>query len=124
MNSDTPITSALAGFLHGEKAHREIRESYNYLAERLLVITGIYHDETAGHLQRMGSYCRFLAAAWGRTEDEQPELDLTIRRAKFWELAVIPFKHIDPGYRLSAWLGGISLALGVLSLVLSIVLSS
>jgi len=60
----------------------------------------------------------------GRTEDEQPELDLTIRRAKFWELAVIPFKHIDPGYRLSAWLGGISLALGVLSLVLSIVLSS
>ena len=75
----TPITSALAGFLHGEKAHREIRESYNYLAERLLVITGIYHDETAGHLQRMGSYCRFLAAAWGRTEDEQDRIALFAR---------------------------------------------
>ncbi len=75
----TPITSALAGFLHGEKAHREIRQSYNYLAERLLVITGIYHDETAGHLQRMGNYCRFLAAAWGRTEDEQDRIALFAR---------------------------------------------
>ncbi|HQF91739.1 MAG TPA: cache domain-containing protein [Synergistaceae bacterium] len=75
----TPITSALAGFLHGEKAHREVRQSYNYLAERLLVITGIYHDETAGHLQRMGGYCHLLASEWGRSEEEQGRIALFAR---------------------------------------------
>ena len=59
----------------------------------------------------------------GRTDDEAEAIDLTIARATWPELAIIPFKHIDPGYRLSAWLGGISVALGLLSVVLSIALS-
>lgn len=59
----------------------------------------------------------------GRTDEEQEKLDLTITTATWYQLLVIPFRHIDPGYRLSAWLGAISVVLGALSVVLSIVLS-
>ena len=59
----------------------------------------------------------------GRTDQETEEVPLTISTARFWEHLVIPFKHIDPGYRMSAWLGAISVALGALSVILSIVLS-
>lgn len=59
----------------------------------------------------------------GRTDDEADTLDLVITKATWCQLAVIPFKHIDPGYRLSAWLGAISVGLGLLSVILSVVLS-
>lgn len=51
----------------------------------------------------------------GRIADLDQEVALTIRTPQWWELLVVPFKHIDPGYRMSAWLGSISLALGVVS---------
>jgi hypothetical protein len=59
----------------------------------------------------------------GRTDQETEEVQLTISTARLWEHIVIPFKHIDPGYRMSAWLGAISVALGALSVILSVVLS-
>ena len=59
----------------------------------------------------------------GRTDEEQDKLDLTIATASWYQLLVIPFRHVDPGYRLSAWLGAISVALGVLSVVLSVALA-
>ena len=60
----------------------------------------------------------------GRTDDELDSLNLAISTAKWYEHLVIPFKHVDPGYRLSAWLGAISVALGLLSVVLSVALAS
>lgn len=60
----------------------------------------------------------------GRTDEEADAVELTITEARWYQLLVIPFRHIDPGYRLSAWLGAISVALGALSVVLSIVLAA
>jgi HD-GYP domain-containing protein (c-di-GMP phosphodiesterase class II) len=69
-----PVASALAGFLYMERAQREIKESYHYLVEKLQELTALYHDETAEHLQRMGAYCRMLAEALGRSQEEQEEM--------------------------------------------------
>lgn len=60
----------------------------------------------------------------GRTEDETETLGLAVRTARWYELPIIPFRHVDPGYRMSAWLGAISLGLGALSVVLSLALAS
>ncbi|MBJ7437607.1 MAG: hypothetical protein JHD35_01095 [Sphingopyxis sp.] len=38
----------------------------------------------------------------GRTDDESEILQLEIDNASFRELLTIPFKHVDPGFRLSA----------------------
>ena len=59
----------------------------------------------------------------GRTDDEAEAIQLTVTKATWRQLAIIPFNHIDPGYRLSAWLGAVSVGLGLLSVVLSIALS-
>lgn len=60
----------------------------------------------------------------GRTDDEVEAMDITITLARWDQLPFIPFRHIDPGYRLSAWLGALSLGLGILSVVLSVVLAA
>lgn len=59
----------------------------------------------------------------GRKGDAPEEIAICIRAPCLWEYLIIPFNHIDPGYRMSAWLGTLSVALGVLSVVLSLVLS-
>lgn len=58
----------------------------------------------------------------GRVADTLDTIDLEVRKPHFWEYLVIPFSHVDPGYRMSAWLGAISVGLGVLSIVLALVL--
>lgn len=60
----------------------------------------------------------------GRKADAPDKIAICIRAPRYWEYLVIPFKHIDPGYRMSAWLGTISVTLGVLSVILSLVLSA
>jgi len=60
----------------------------------------------------------------GRTDEEVDEIELTITTARWYQFFTLPFRHVDPSYRLSAWLGGISVGLGVLSIILSIALSS
>lgn len=57
----------------------------------------------------------------GRTADTLDLIELEIRTPRPWEYLVIPFRHVDPGYRMSAWLGATSLALGLLSVVLTVV---
>lgn len=57
----------------------------------------------------------------GRVADAPDELPISIRTPHFWEYPIIPFKHVDPGYRMAAWLGTISVALGVLSVIMSVV---
>ena len=57
----------------------------------------------------------------GRVAAAPDEIQIGIRTPYFWEYLLIPFKHIDPGYRMSAWLGTISVALGVLSVILSVI---
>lgn len=64
-------------------------------------------------------------AGWIDLQDRSPDapdqIQISIRTPRLWENLLIPFMHIDPGYRMSAWLGSISLALGVLSVILSVV---
>lgn len=55
----------------------------------------------------------------GRPEVLEETVRLRIRTPRFWEYLIMPFKHVDPGYRLSAWLGAISIALGLLSVGLA-----
>jgi len=54
-----------------------------------------------------------------RVVDIEEKVTLKIRTPYFWEYPIIPFKHVDPGYRMSAWLGAISIGLGILSLGLA-----
>jgi hypothetical protein len=56
----------------------------------------------------------------GRTDEESSELMLTIETARWWQFITIPFRHVDPAYRLSAWLGATSIGLGALSVVISL----
>jgi hypothetical protein len=60
----------------------------------------------------------------GRTDEEEDAIMLTISSARWHQLIVIPFRNVDPGYRMSAWLGAISVGLGILSVVLSLALAS
>lgn len=56
----------------------------------------------------------------GRLADAPDQIEIGVRTPYLWEYAVIPFKHIDPGYRMSAWLGTISVVLGALSVILTL----
>jgi hypothetical protein len=56
----------------------------------------------------------------GRLADAPDQIQIAIRTPRLCEYLLIPFKHIDPGYRMSAWLGAISVGLGVLSVILSL----
>lgn len=58
----------------------------------------------------------------GRVADTLDDLDLEIRTPHRWEYLIIPFCHVDPGYRMSAWLGATSVGLGALSIVLALAL--
>ena len=74
-----PVASALAGFIHASRSQKEIRNSYRYLADKLQNITGIYHDETAEHLERVGAYCRLMAQWLGRNPQEREDIALFSR---------------------------------------------
>lgn len=56
----------------------------------------------------------------GRVADTLDSVDLEIRTPRCWEYLIIPFRHVDPGYRMSAWLGAISICLGLLSIALTL----
>lgn len=56
----------------------------------------------------------------GRTDQETEALELTISTVPKWQFFTIPFRHVDPAYRLSAWLAAISIGLGFLSILLSL----
>jgi hypothetical protein len=55
----------------------------------------------------------------GRRAKILDSVQLEIRTPHLLEYLCIPFAHVDPGYRLSAWLGAISIGLGALSVVLA-----
>ncbi len=57
----------------------------------------------------------------GRVADTLDSVELEIRTPRLWEYLIIPFYHVDPGYRMSAWLGAMSVGLGLLSVVLTVV---
>ncbi len=56
----------------------------------------------------------------GRNAKIYNSIPLKIRSPKILEYPIIPFRHVDPGYRMSAWLGLLSVVLGSLSLILSL----
>jgi hypothetical protein len=52
----------------------------------------------------------------GRKDEESDTLALTIVTARWWHFFIIPFRHVDPAYRLSAWLAALSVILGIVSI--------
>ncbi len=83
-----PVTSALAGLIGAEYLHREILDSYRYLAEKLQSITGIHHYETAEHTERIGEYSR-LATQWlGRSREDQENIFVFARLHDLGKLRV------------------------------------
>jgi hypothetical protein len=56
----------------------------------------------------------------GRIADAPDKLSLVVREPHLLERVVIPFKHIDPGFRMAAWMASISLLLGALSVAISL----
>jgi HD-GYP domain-containing protein (c-di-GMP phosphodiesterase class II) len=83
-----PVASALAGLIGAEYFHREILDSYRYLAEKLQSVTGIHHYETAEHTDRIGAYSRLAAAWFGRTKDEQENIFVFARLHDLGKLRV------------------------------------
>jgi HD-GYP domain-containing protein (c-di-GMP phosphodiesterase class II) len=74
-----PVAGALAGYLSAARSRREVRDSYGYLAHRFQEITGIYHNETAPHLERIGAYCARVARDLGRSPREAEDIGLFAR---------------------------------------------
>jgi len=56
----------------------------------------------------------------GRTDKESDALALTIKMVPRWRYLAMAFHHVDPAYRLSAWLGAISIVLGGLSVIIAV----
>ena len=92
-----PVASYLGGLVHGEKMRREVEASYSYLAEKLQFVTGIYHDETEGHIARIGTYCRLLARELGRSPEEQENIALFARLHDIGKLKVPHYILSKPG---------------------------
>lgn len=83
-----PVASVLAGFLDASKSRQEIRESYHYLAQKLQEITGIYHNETEEHLNRIGAYATRIARDLGKSQQEVEDLGIFARLHDIGKLKV------------------------------------
>ena len=92
-----PVASFLGGLVHGEKLRREVKASYAYLAEKLQFVTGIYHDETEAHIDRIGEYCRLLAREIGRNAAEQADIALFARLHDIGKLKIPHGILVKPG---------------------------
>jgi len=57
---------------------------------------------------------------WDRAEDVKEPITLSIEPAKWWQYPLLAIAHPDPTHRLAGELGLVSLAMGILSLALSI----
>lgn len=55
---------------------------------------------------------------YGRAENVDAPLDISITRARWWESPKLAVSHPDPSIRLAGWLAVISVSLGVVSVVL------
>jgi len=76
----------------------------------------------SGSLPRDGIVIDYLG--WmelqGRQDEIQESYPITISSVRWYENLILPFKHIDPGIRLSSYLGGLSVILGIVSIYLGI----
>lgn len=79
MSALKPVASSLAGFMGARMSREEIRQSYQYLANKFQDITGIYHNETMEHVERIGSLSALIARGIGATESEVDELIIFAR---------------------------------------------
>jgi HD-GYP domain-containing protein (c-di-GMP phosphodiesterase class II) len=84
----TPVASAIAGLLDVLDAKKDIKESYRYLTEKLRSVTEIYHLETGDHMDRIGAFSRLAAAALGRSEEEQNDVEIFSRLHDLGKLKV------------------------------------
>ena len=57
---------------------------------------------------------------YGRAENVDEPLAITIEQASWWEWPKLAVSHPDPSVRLAGWLAVLSFALGVISLLLGI----
>lgn len=58
----------LGGLLHANELLTEVRSSFHYFALRMQAFTEIYHEETGGHIARVGEYAAFIAKELGRDD--------------------------------------------------------
>lgn len=56
----------------------------------------------------------------GHDEDTKKEIELKIRRAKWYQYPSCAHSHPDPSYKLANWIALLSLGLGLLSIALAI----
>ena len=79
MSALKPVASSLAGFIDARMSREEIRNSYQYLANKFQDITGIYHNETMEHVGRIGDLSALIARGIGAMESEVDELIIFAR---------------------------------------------
>ena len=58
----------LGGLLHANELLTEVRSSFHYFALRMQAFTEIYHEETGGHIARVGEYAAFIARELGKDD--------------------------------------------------------
>ncbi len=58
----------LGGLLHANELLMEVRSSFHYFALRMQAFTEIYHEETGGHIARVGEYAAFIAGELGKDD--------------------------------------------------------
>ncbi|MFP4481438.1 MAG: HD domain-containing phosphohydrolase [Thermovirgaceae bacterium] len=97
-----PIASHIGGMLNTQTALQELRNSYQYLTERMQNLTAIYHDETADHLERMEQYCRFLGTTMGLSGSQVDDIALFSRLHDIGKLRV-PVEILSKPTTLESW---------------------
>lgn len=58
----------LGGLLHANELLTEVRSSFHYFALRMQAFTEIYHEETGGHIARVGEYAAFISRELGKDD--------------------------------------------------------
>jgi len=74
-----PIASYIGGMIDSKSALQELRQSYQYMVERIQTITSIFHEETSAHLERVEKYCFLLAKSLALPADQVEDIALFSR---------------------------------------------
>jgi len=74
-----PIASYIGGMIDSKSALQGLRQSYQYMVERIQTITSIFHEETSAHLERVEKYCFLLAKSLSLPADQVEDIALFSR---------------------------------------------
>lgn len=74
-----PIASYIGGMIDSKSTLQNLRQSYQYMVERIQAITSIFHEETSAHLERVEKYCFLLAKSLSLPADHVEDIALFSR---------------------------------------------